>query len=188
MNWYKIAQNIDIEQHLRERGVDPQKTKVYIDKETNTATFPLFNYSGQMVGYQQYNPLGDKKAHDKEKSKYWNYIKDEQKKMAVWGLESVKETDRILFVTEGIFDAVKIHNAGFPALAVLSNDPHRALRGWFKILNKKIIAIVDRDDAGSKLRTIAHEFYITPFPYKDLGEMPQSEVNRFIRNILNKRS
>ena len=45
---------------------------------------------------------------------------------------------------------------------------------------------MDSDDSGSKLRNIADYYISTPSPYKDLGEMPDEEVNKFILPIINK--
>ena len=94
----------DIEAHLRSRGVDPSRTNVIMDKESGKATFLLYNLSGQLVGYQQYNPSGDKKGqnrmpaeHRKALAKYYNYVTKEDEhtsKIAVWGLETVFEHSR----------------------------------------------------------------------------------------------
>lgn len=53
----------DLLNHLRERGIDPDSTDVVIDEESGIATFLLYNLSGKLVGYQRYNPKGDKKDH-----------------------------------------------------------------------------------------------------------------------------
>ena len=46
----------NIIQHLKDRGVDFEKTKVIVDIDSDVAVFLLYNMSGQLVGYQQYNP------------------------------------------------------------------------------------------------------------------------------------
>ncbi len=184
-----ILEEYDIIGHLRSRGVDPDKTTVLLDKENGIATFLLYNLSGKLVGYQRYNPRGDKKDHTNSlMAKYYNYVTkegDKHSSIAVWGLDTVDMSEPYLFVTEGIFDIVKLKNLGLPGIAVLSNNPTH-LKPWFKILNKKIIAVLDSDDSGSKLRNIADYYISTPSPYKDLGEMPDEEVNKFILPIINK--
>ena len=182
----------NIEQHLKDRGVDPDKIKVIVDKESNIANFLLYNLSGQLIGYQQYNPNKPKEHYKgewgKDLVKYYTYVSKEgtgkDTFISVWGLQNIDfDTDKEIWITEGIFDAVKLVNAGLPALAVLTSTPSSQLKQWFRITGKKIIAILDSDDAGSKLKSTADVAYVTPKPYKDLGEMPQKEVNEFVADI-----
>jgi hypothetical protein len=176
----------DIEQHLRSRGLDPDRTQVIMDKETNQATFLLYNLSGQMVGYQKYNPNGDKAAFNNPTlGRYYSYVakeSDNTSRLAVWGTESITKDADTLFVVEGVFDAVKLRNAGHAAIAVLTNNP-KALLPWFKILNKKTVAITDNDAAGKKLGNLTDEAYVPPEGFKDLGEMSQEQVNMFITEL-----
>lgn len=177
-----------IEDHLRKRGVDPDKIQVVIDKSNNLATFFLYNLSGQLVGYQRYNPAGDKThgAHGNTLAKrYFTWITKESpkvSKIAVWGLEYLDDAVPYVFVTEGIFDAVKLINAGQPAVAVLANNP-QPLRTWFQVFPKKTIAVEDNDAAGSKLGNVTDYRIKVPAPYKDLGDMPQDEVNKFVSRL-----
>lgn len=176
----------DIESHLRKRGIDPDKIQVIIDKDNNIATFILYNLSGQLVGYQRYNPNGDKKDHTNSlAAKYFTYVTRESSttpKLAVWGTENIQSNNPNLFITEGIFDAAKIHAAGHPVIAVLGNNP-KILQSWLKSLNKHIIAILDSDDAGKKLAKLADESYTVPEGYKDLGDMTQEQANEFLSSI-----
>ncbi len=180
-----LFEKIDIESHLRSRGVDPKKTEVIIDKESNVATFLLYNLSGQLVGYQRYNPSESKKRDNA--GRYFTFVgsEGEKKKLAVYGTESISPTVSYLFIVEGIFDCIKLHNGGHPAIAVLGNN-QKILRSWLGILNKKIIAIIDNDAAGNQMKKYSQKSFTTPEPYKDLGEMPQEEVNKFIKEILRK--
>lgn len=173
----------DIVAHLKRRGLDPKKTRVILDKETDSAVFLLFNLSGQLIGYQQYNPAGSKKGKegiDRETAKYWTWVTREGNKraLAVWGLETMDDRP-FVFLVEGIFDAVKLHNADFPALAVLGNNP-KMLASWLKVLNKQIIVIADNDKAGNKLKKLGNIALTTPEPYKDLGEMPQEQIKPWL--------
>lgn len=184
----------DIESHLRTRGVDPSQIKVIMDKQNNMATFLLYNLSGQLIGYQRYNPNGNKKEHgDTLAAKYFTWVTKESpatSKLAVWGVENIDKNNPNLYVAEGIFDAVKLKNAGLPAIAVLTNNP-KLLKSWFTILNKHTVSITDNDDAGRKLGNITDETYPVPAglhteqgtPVKDLGDMSQSQVNKFLSDI-----
>lgn len=182
-----LCENDDIEAHLRSRSVDPERTRVILDKENNLAVFLLFNLSGQLVGYQQYNPKGSKsgkEANDRDLAKYWTYVtKNPAKTIGVWGLETVFDHHRFVFMTEGIFDAVKLHNLDLPAIAALGNHP-KMLRAWFKAMNKLVIAVADNDSAGNKIKSLADIALTTPDPYKDLGEMPQNEIRSWLESQL----
>lgn len=186
-----------VESHLKSRGVDPERTQVVVDEESGTATFLLFNLSGQLVGYQQYTPDAPKERNNDPFGRYFTFRGMEgdltrrkgQKKIAVWGLESTQWDDPYVFITEGIFDAVKIQNAGRPAIAILSNAGP-GLRAWFKALGKFVIVIEDNDAAGAKLSNPKEGVYLgdhsvtVPDPYKDLGDMPQEEATAFVNRIL----
>jgi hypothetical protein len=191
--YLKEEQSItDIERHIRDRGIDPDKIHVILDKDSNRAIFLLYNLSGKLIGYQQYNP-NQPKAHFKGEAgkdvvKYYTYVSKQpdrkESELSVWGLENIDfDKDKEIWVTEGVFDAVKLVNAGLPAIAALTSTPSKQLRQWFQITGKKIIVILDSDDAGSKLKSIATIAYNVPKPYKDLGEMSQKEVNAFIADI-----
>ena len=172
-----------ISNHLLERHIDFNRTKVYLDHAQNLATFPTFNLSGQMTGYQQYNPLGDKKIHnDRLKSKYYTFIGDNFA-YQVWGLESFNYRNDVLFIAEGIFDAVRLINFNFPAIAALTCTPCPDFIQWLKVINRRVIAILDNDDSGNRLKSSAQESYRVPDPYKDLGDMPNDDVKAFISKV-----
>ncbi len=182
-----------IKEHLMSRGLS-NFDHLFLNEEENIATFLLFNLSGQIVGYQQYNPEGTKQIRNdvkfRDKLKYFTYAGDEgdqnkgKKKIAVWGMHTLNLNSDVLFICEGIFDACKIHNEGHQAIAVLANDPQH-LATQLAILNKKIIAICDHDSAGNKLAKFSKVSVTVPSPYHDLGEMPQEIVNTWIKDIIN---
>lgn len=179
-----LLEDYDIEAHLASRGVDPTKTRVIMDKKSGVATFLLFNLSGKMVGYQEYNPREQKVRNNA--GRYFTYImgKKKEKEIGVWGTETITKSKNYLFLVEGIFDAVKVHNAGEPCIAMLGNASNKGIKSWFSILRKKLIVIYDDDQGGKQLRKYGHYSFTCPAPYNDLGDMPQNEVNDFIQSIL----
>jgi hypothetical protein len=52
---------MNIKTHLKQRHLDLELHRPILDEELNIATFLLYNLSGQLVGYQQYQPEGCKK-------------------------------------------------------------------------------------------------------------------------------
>lgn len=181
-----------IETHLEDRDIklDDKRFPVMVDKKNGVAYFPLFNLSGKFVGYQRYNPKGYKGTGsfkmDNELKKYYTYVTKENpdKKVhsiAVYGLHTLDKR-RYVFVVEGVFDAVKLIRLNEPVIAVLANDPKK-LKNFFFVLQKKVIAILDNDSAGNKLKKLADKHCNVPDEYKDLGDMKIEDVRNFINSI-----
>lgn len=141
---------MNLHQHLVGRHFIPELyNSIVLDNENELLTVYLHNLSGQIVGYQQYNPNStDKRTNSKGEARYYTYRTEGQ--IAVWGLERLNPKMPDCFVVEGIFKASALHELGFNAIAVLCNNP-KPLRGWFKALPYRLIAIGDNDDAGKKL-------------------------------------
>jgi hypothetical protein len=182
----KGHQKMSIKEHLLSRGVNLENTTIYLDEENNVAYFPLYHISkGTLVGYQKYDPSKhrrQRKHENPEDLKY--YVESSDKALSFWGAENINLlTDKFIFVTEGIFDAIKIKNMNLPVIATLSNTkPH--LKGQFKLLGALMIGILDNEESGNELKNIVDVSFKTPDPYKDLGEMSQDEVNNFIFKTL----
>lgn len=183
---------VNIRQHLLNRDVNFDEDCVYINEKLNTATFLLWNLSKQLIGYQHYNPGGPKgkrantKDVDVRDLKYQSRITKigTTPMLAVYGLETYDPKSEYLFVVEGIFDAIKLHRLGLPAIAVIANDPIH-LREWLSTLPQKIIVISDRDEneAGNKLLSYGDLSYTVPAPFGDLGDMELVDVYAFVRDM-----
>lgn len=154
--------------------------------------FKLWNLSGQLIGLQRHSPQGIKVSKSNETSrklgskdldsiKYLTYVSPGQ--IGVFGLHTYKPNE-ILFITEGIFDAIMIHNAGYPAISMLSNNP-KPFKSWLNTLPNYKIVIEDNDSTGKRLGKFGDVSYVTPNPYKDLNEMSQQEVDKFLHEIFN---
>lgn len=171
-----------IHAHLYARGFDPSKYAVDIDEINGCATFLLWNRLGQLIGYQRYTPRFPKSGvKDPHKLAYFTWASKPHH--TIWGWEYVPQDCSKLFITEGIFDAIKICNAGLSAIALLGNAGSPAVRQYLKALPYTIIAICDNDEAGKVLAKSADFAYNVPSGYKDLGEMPQEEVNKWILRL-----
>jgi hypothetical protein len=195
MKYLKLFEEFEgehISKHLISRGIDPSKTRVIIDEETEDSYFYLYNLSGQIVGYQKYNPnyvkTGQSNLDNPRMAKYFTWVSDEEKgkKIAVWGLESFDVMkDQYVFITEGIFDAARIQEVGYPALAILCNDPSDSLKSWLKTLPQKKIVIYDNDKAGRKLIKAGDFAYTVPSG-KDANDLTPEEAKSFIQDCLTK--
>jgi DNA primase len=171
---------MNLKEHLKERHLNLELHKPILDEELNIATFLLYNLSGQIVGYQQYNPLGDKKIfNSKLEGKYYTYRNKVQPTIALWGVESLYLTDGPIFLTEGIFDACRMTELGQTALATLANNPPKDYRNWLQMLSRPIVVVCDNDAAGRKLAKFGDYVEVVP-DEKDLGESSDDYVNYLI--------
>ena len=129
-----------------------------------TVTLPLWNLSGQMVGYQQYRPKGNKKEHRNPKNgKYYTWIRKEGKtsSLTAWGLDLLDSRNRVIYLLEGVFKACRFHNYRLNALATISNNP-KHLKTWLNSLGYDVIPICDGDKAGAKLAKFGRRSLILP--------------------------
>jgi hypothetical protein len=168
-------------ENLKSRHFDMNVHTVWIDEDEGVATYPLWNLTGQMVGYQQYRPSATKKKdnHPRE-SRYFSWRKD--KVVGVWGLESWSFSNT-LFITEGVFDAARLTARGYSAIATLSNDVDPPLARWLWVTrkNRPVVAICDGDVAGRKLAKLGHCYHVMT-EGKDMGEASDEYVTNFLKD------
>lgn len=162
----------ELEQHLKSRKFNKNLySAVWCEKEC--ITLGLWNLSGNLVGFQQYryNQLKDRQKNPRD-MRYFTYTGSEgcSKKLSAFGVELLNRKDSTLFIAEGIFDVVTLHNKGRNALAVLSNDP-KHLRNWLNSLNYHIVALCEGDSAGKRLGKYADTVVFLP-DGKDPADMP----------------
>lgn len=168
-------------QHLHSRYFNTKLHTHWVDEVEGVATFPLWNLSGQIVGYQRYRPLANKeKKNDPREGRYFTRVKDKQ--VGVWGLESWNLSDT-LFITEGIFDACRLTNLGYSAIATLSNDVAPSLKRWLWAVRKfrRVVAVCDNDDAGRRLAKFGHLSHIVK--EGDLGDASEEYVCNLVKEF-----
>jgi hypothetical protein len=171
---------MNILEHLQSRYLDTDLHSVWLDETANLATFPLWNLSGQLVGYQQYRPNACKQAkNDPRKGRYFTRLKEN--KVGVWGLESFNLSPT-LFICEGIFDAARISALGHAALALLSNDIASTTASWLRCIrsSRHIVAVCDADASGRRLVKYGTTFHVVS-GYKDLGDASEVYVQELIK-------
>ena len=170
-----------VREHLLDRHLNLELHRPMVDEAERVATLFLWNLSGQLVGYQQYRPEGEKKPQNNPKQgKYFTYRK--QPTLSVWGVESLHLTPNVVFLTEGVFDAARLTNRGVSALAVLSNNPNHDLRNWLTCLNRKVVAVCDNDSAGRKLAKFGDVAVFTQD--KDLGDSDEEYVSYLLKTYV----
>lgn len=165
--------NGQLKTHLASRHFDLETHTAWLDD--TLATFPLWNLSGQLVGYQHYRPGASKEPNnDAREGRYFTRLP--RSRVGVWGLESWRFSDT-LFLCEGVFDACKVTWLGFSAIAVFSNDISFTTASWLNVVraSRKVVALCDGDKVGLNLAIYAH-IYHQINPWHDVGEAPLDHV------------
>ena len=171
---------MNLKQHLIDRHLNLELHRPILDEELNIATFLLYNLSGQLVGYQQYNPSGNKHIfNSKLEGKYYTYRNKNQPTIAIWGLESYYISSGPIFLTEGIFDACRMTKVGKTAFATLTCSPPKDYRNWLMMLNRPIVVVCDNDAVGRKLAKFGNYVEVVP-EGKDLGESSDDYVQYLV--------
>lgn len=167
---------MNLEDHLYSRHYDLKKYKNHVlDKENNILTVYLNNLSGQFVGFQQYRPLQTaKKLNDPKQSRYFTYSPKQTN--AVWGLETLDNSKKELYIVEGIFKASSLHILGYNAIAVLTSNP-KHLKSWLHTLPFNLTGIGDNDKAGKGVISVAGKGFCLE---KDLDEYELKELEELI--------
>jgi hypothetical protein len=176
-------------QHVQDRHVNTDLHSVWVDELYRVASFPLWNVSGQMVGYQSYRPEATKVRKNDLKGKYYTYrgeklVPKRSQTVAVWGMESWRLSNT-LFAFEGIFDAARVTELGFSAVALLSNDPDTSVKNWLACVRqtRPVVTVCDPGRAGAKLAkvgTYSHTVDLPGLPDGDLGDADEDYVKQLI--------
>ena len=169
-----------LEEHLKSRHFDVNLHTAWMDHEDRSVTFPVWNLSGELVGYQRYRPDGDRtKFNNPKEGRYYTY--SVKGKRGVWGLESWRLSNT-LFITEGVFDASRLTWEGFSAICVMSNDPGKTMRNWLWTVSQSrpVVAVCDGDKAGIKLAKYGTSFQVMP-DGMDMGDASDYYVEKFLR-------
>lgn len=174
---------MNIKEHLIQRHINLELHRPILDFDLNIASFYCWNLSGQLVGYQQYNSNGNKKIfNNKLEGKYYTYRK--LPTVSIWGTESLYQSNGVVYLTEGIFDAARMTNLGQSALASLSNNPPKDYKNWLQLLNRPIVSVCDNDVAGIELAKFGDYVEIVP-DGKDLGDSPENYVQYLLMKYAN---
>jgi hypothetical protein len=166
--------------HLIDRGWAPY-LRSWVDWEHEIVTFPLWVPGGKLIGYQRYIWNADKLRDNNSKGRYFTWVADTHKKCYVYGYDSVFGCGP-LFVTEGVWDCVKVHINWFDCVATLTSTPHKQTKQWLRFIagRRPIVAIADND--GVLGRGWADEV-VHINNYKDIGDMPREEAGQLLKEV-----
>jgi len=166
-----------VTEYLLRRHLNLNLHRPIVNEAERTATFLLYNLSGQLVGYQQHRPDASKTPQKMgpREARYFTYRK--QPTHGVWGLETFCLSGGPVFVTEGVFDAARLTAVGQTALATCCNDPQRDLGNWLQCLARPVVVVADNDKAGRMLAKFGNYVEYCPEAGQDLGDCPQEFVD-----------
>jgi hypothetical protein len=173
--------NSSLHEHLLQRNVDFSVHTVHLT--TNAATFMMYNLSGQLTGYQTYRPNNVKLGQNFVHGKYYTYKTPTC--LSIFGIETLTMLHKVVFITEGIFDATPFTKRGCAALALLTNAPNTSLLNFLSCLPQKLILIADNDKGGDILRKkLKHLVAKSIKPtLKDTGDMSDDHINNLIKQF-----
>lgn len=167
--------------HLRDRGLS-ERINCWVSWEEEIVRFPLWTLgNGKLIGYCRYCWFAPKLRSNDSEGRYIN--KANKSYCMLWGLEHFYASET-LFVVEGVWDAIRIINAGYAACAALTATPGRAMLSYWRTITRgrRIIVVGDDDVAGRKLGKLGGRF-VTP-PAEDMNAVPQEEANLWLKTII----
>ena len=164
---------------------------------------PLWNLSGQLVGYQTYRPDRPKNDHTLKPSelKYYTQLSKEEEtwyfrngktktlkssKLTAFGLDLLSRhavLPKLCFLVEGVFDAVPFHNLGLNCLGLLgvASKPNNDLLNLLRSLGYHLVAVCEDDKAGKNLSKYADtSLYLENG--QDPGDLKTEGVELFLKN------
>lgn len=178
-----------LHKHLQSRGLTNYQQYGMTVTDNQSLYIPLWNLSGQLVGFQTYIPDGERK-HSKNlpatDMKYYTSVsklRTKQSNVAMFGLSHICKHDRVLFVVEGVFDAISIHNCNRNAVAILGvgSAVNRQIFNQLSVIGYKTVAVCDGDEAGSNLQKYTDDYIILP-RNTDANDMHQTTLNTILNN------
>lgn len=175
---------MDILKELERRGV--RTVKVFVDEVECKATFLLYGLKSQrLLGYQTYNPKSlEKKVNDPLGGRYFTYQPRTKSSgdYAVFGSEYTKGSE-VVFITEGVFEAVRLIEMGYDSIAVLCSSPPEGMvrelhRRW-----KRVVWCGDNDKAGNNSSLVDNSERMCF--NEDLDEVDEQTLVREISKFFN---
>jgi len=164
------------------------KFKLGFSEKQDMVTIPVHAPDGMLVGFVGRSVEG----------KDFKNTPGLPKAKVLFNLHRIKNADRV-YVVESSFDAIRLDQCGFPAVATLganvSNIQIDLLQKYFNT----IIVIADNDEAGGNMKTRIQEKLGSKVSviqlnkeYKDIGDMSDDDIKKLevsfdksIANMLN---
>ena len=106
------------------------------------------------------------------------------KSKVLFNLHRVKTADRV-YIVESSFDAIRLHQCGFPAVATLGANVSKIQLELLQKYFNNVFVIADNDEAGGNMKNkiiekLGSRVSIIQLnkEYKDIGDMPDEEIKK----------
>lgn len=157
-----------------------------IDSPNRVITFPLYNLSGQMVGFQEYRPDQADKGQNSYLQRHLHryYAHNRRCNTVCWGLQSLHWDVPYVFVQEGVFDTAPFHSLGVPAVAMLGFDNQEAYKA-LRTSGKKLYTLADADRSGRIMfNTVGAGRWLGYSAWHDVGQIPLDALQQIVDHTL----
>ena len=187
-----LAENESAKQYLMSRGINIESMKYFelgYSENMNMIITPVHSPDGMPIG------LVGRSIEGKSFKNSTNLAKSK----TLFNIHRAKKIGDHVIVVESNFDAIRVHQAGFPNVVAtlggfLSTEQHNLLNRHFN----KITVMTDADLAGRELgRSIVNKLKfkdllwasyeygkIYPHDAKDAGDMTDEEIKTCIKNAV----
>jgi DNA primase len=143
-------------------------------ENNDMVTIPVHSPDGMLVGFVGRSIEG----------KQFKNTSNLPKSKVLFNLHRVKAS-KVVYVVESSFDAIRLDQVGFPAVATLGANVSRI---QLDLLNKyftSIVVIADNDEAGGGMvervaKKLGNKLTVTKLEkqYKDIGDMTDDEIKK----------
>lgn len=123
----------------------------------NCLIMPIYNVADKVASVAGFNPFRYTEAHEKQdwSETYYSYASSKVFKRGSYLFYEEGEYKRALedgyvFLTDGVFDAISVHEAGFNAMAMMGSNVTPEIASMLLFV-KRVLVLCDNDDAGYKL-------------------------------------
>ena len=145
----------------------------YSEKQ-DSVTIPIYSPDGMCLGFVARTVEG----------KEFKNTPGLPKGKVLFNLHKIKSSS-IIYVVESSFDAIRLDQVGFPAVATLGANVSATQINLLKKYFNNVVLIADNDDAGvimrdkliEKLGSIVTSVYIDK-KYKDIGDMDDDAIKK----------
>lgn len=165
---------------IKESGIFMIKNGSYLSRFNGRIVIPIKDKMGRMIAFSGRSIHG-------EQPKYINSPETHifKKREILYNLDNAKkDANKLLFLVEGYFDVIALHNYGFtPAVCTmgtsLSNEHVKILKNYFQ----EVVLIFDGDIAGKKAAIRALNIFIQGDFIPQVIYLPENEdPDSFLKN------
>lgn len=186
------AMTSKFELHLRKRGLSRLHSFWSTGALPDTpmeehVVFPLLTVDGKYIGHQRYFWRRPKLRSNDEQGRYITTFLPEYKLTGFYGWQNCFGYGP-LFVTEGIWDAIRVSNCYVDCIALLCNSPSKQLKDLIRkiAMGRPIVSLLDNDEnkAGEKLARVFDGYFLPQKGYGDFNAMPHDVCFPYMSLIL----